>query len=217
MYESFKTKEIVVFEGHSGDFYGFALANWRKTSKGAIDYPQIREMEMPADAYQIVMANGCDTYSIGQAFWENPAKGDKKNLDIITTTTFSNASSIYTLEVLTEALVGGADGKHVVRSYDEILGDMNGSWGIGAMYGVHGIDDNPRRHPYASVYRQRKSCQADADCGPNAEGNRCVANTAGQKTCAMLCLDDSGCTAGYRCTSIGSTSTSFLVGKACIK
>src|SRR5262249_13188500 len=54
MYESLRTRDVIVFDGHSGDYYGFALADWRKTSHGAIDYPQIATAQMPRD-YQIVM------------------------------------------------------------------------------------------------------------------------------------------------------------------
>ena len=41
--------------------------------------------------YQIVVANGCNTYDLGQAFWKNPGKADHTNINVITTTSFSNA------------------------------------------------------------------------------------------------------------------------------
>jgi hypothetical protein len=116
---------------------------------------------------------------------------------------------------LTEALVGPKSGRHVPRSYEELLGIFNGHRGIGGLYGVHGIDDNPRRHPYANARIQTRSCSVDADC--HSEGNRCVRGPSGKKSCSMICLDDSGCSDGYHCKAIGSLATTTVVGKACVR
>jgi len=55
-------------------------------------------------SYQIVLANGCDTYDLGQAFWKNPDKADKQSLNVITTTNFSNAGTEASAERLLKAL-----------------------------------------------------------------------------------------------------------------
>ncbi len=206
MYESLRSRDVVVFDGHSGNYYGFALANWRMTSHGAIDYPQIASAEMPHD-YQIVLANGCQTYSIGEAFWANPQKADKSSLNIITTTTFSDASTPDEVEKLMDALF-----VHPAKSWNEVLTDQNGSWGIGAMYGVHGLDANPRLHPFSDLSFEGKSCAADADCG--AEGNRCVHEGSSAGICAAICLDSSGCPDGTTCKALASGTS--IVARACI-
>jgi hypothetical protein len=207
MYESLRSREVVVFDGHSGDYYGFALADWRKTSHGAIDYPQLATAEMPRD-YQIVMANGCQTYSIGEAFWANPAKADKQSLNIVTTTTFSDASSPSELESLIEAVFTP------VKAWSDVLTDQNRSSGIGAMYGVHGLDANPKLHPFADLTKLGNSCTSNAACG---EGSRCVRRSTGAKVCAPLCLDTTGCPSGYTCRSVASTTTGTITAKACTR
>ncbi len=207
MYESLRSREVIVFDGHSGNYYGFALANWRKTSHGAIDYPQIAAAEMPSD-YQIVLANGCQTYSIGEAFWANPAKADKQSLNVVTTTTFSDASTPAEVEKLMDALF-----VNPVKTWDEVLTDQNGYWGLGAMYGVHGLDANPRIHPFADLSYEGQSCAEDADCG--AEGNRCVhEGSSSEGICGAVCLDSSACPEGTTCKALASGSS--IVAHACV-
>ena len=43
---SLKTRDVVVYSGHSGPFYGFALANWNKTTEGDLD--DSRDADHPA-------------------------------------------------------------------------------------------------------------------------------------------------------------------------
>ena len=104
MRDSLAHREVIVFEGHSGPLYGFALANWRKTDEGDMDDSKLPTAEMPR-SYQIVLANGCDTYDLGQAFWANPAKSDHTSLNVITTTNFSNAGTEASAERLLEGAV----------------------------------------------------------------------------------------------------------------
>ena len=40
---SMKTRDIVVFEGHAGPFYGFSMANWNKTNEGDFDDSEMRD------------------------------------------------------------------------------------------------------------------------------------------------------------------------------
>ena len=39
MRESLNTRDVIIYSGHSGPFYGFALANWKKTDEGDLDHP----------------------------------------------------------------------------------------------------------------------------------------------------------------------------------
>ncbi len=199
MRASLAERDVIAFSGHSGPFYGFALANWRKTAEGDLDDSELPEVEMPADRYQIVMAEGCDTYAIGQGFFLNPAKAGRKNLDIITTTSFSNAGTSAAVTDFLEAFVKtDASGTPVPPRLSELLDnlDRNSYW-FTTMYGVHGIDDNPRAHPWAVRENLCGECTSDADCG--GVGNKCVGLAGGGRACTFECTADDACGDGYAC------------------
>jgi hypothetical protein len=40
--ESLAKRDVIIYSGHSGPFYGFALANWKKTEEGDLDDADIR-------------------------------------------------------------------------------------------------------------------------------------------------------------------------------
>ena len=199
MRESFRTKEVIMFSGHSGYLYGFALANWRKTSEGDLDDSEVPGLDMPADVYQLVLAEGCDTYAMGEAFWQNPNKAGRKNLDIITTTSFSNASAPTVVQDTISALVPRS-GQHLPSTYSQLLRDLDtNSYWFNTMYGVHGIDDNPKLHPYADLTTLCQPCSQNSQCGD--VGNQCSRLNDQEKVCTAFCTDDSGCPAGYSCLS----------------
>ena len=198
MRESFSSREVVVYSGHSGPFYGFALANWRKTDEGDLDDSEIAGLEMPAETYQVVLAEGCDTFALGQAFWGNPAKPGRAFLDVITTTSFSNASTPAAVKDFLTAIAGtDSDGAHEPQRYGQLLKDLDGnSYWFSTMYGVHGIDDNPHLHPYADVTALCRPCQSPSDCGAGMQCTRLGEDSA---ACTAECTADDGCPAGYRC------------------
>ena len=213
MIAAFATHDVIMFSGHSGPFYGFALANWRKTSKGDIDDSEIAALDMPAGRYQVVLAEGCDTYALGQAFWENPAKEDRKHLDIVTTTNFSNASTAGVVRNFLTALIDTDDGDHTPWKYSELLTrlDGNSTW-FHSMYGVHGIDDNPRLHPYANISGFCGECSADSDCG--APGNKCTRLNEEERVCTAECLSTDACPTGYECMDVASGS--WIESRQCV-
>jgi hypothetical protein len=213
MVESFRTNEVTIFSGHSGPWYGFALANWRKTSEGDLDDSKIPHLEMPADKYQVVLAEGCDTYALGQAFWMNPAKADRKNLDIITTTSFSSASNSGIVTRFLDAVVGtNASGDHTPVRYSSLLSAMDRSVHFfKTMYGVHGIDNNPHHHPYRNLDALCGDCRTDNQCG--GVGNRCV-NLEGSGVCTYECTTDAGCPDGYTCRE--TAVSGWLREKVCV-
>lgn len=212
---SLKTRDVVIYSGHSGPFYGFALANWKKTSEGDLDDAEIRTMDLPANRLQLILAEGCDTYQIGEAFRQNPNKAGK-NVDVITTMSFSNASSPATVTNFLSALLA-RDTTATLRPQpvSTLLTKLDAqSWGFTPMYGFHGIDDNPKLVPFAKTANFGKTCAANSDCG--GPGNLCVSTTAGKK-CTAACAADPGCGAGYVCKAVASSSTSTIYGKACAK
>lgn len=218
MRASLASRDVIIYSGHSGPFYGFALANWKKTDEGDLDDAEMRTVTMPKNRSQIVVAEGCDTYQIGEAFRQNPAKPQGKFVDIITTTSFSNASSPKTVEdILTALLERDSQGRLRPRTVKSLLTNLDqaSSWeGFHTMYGLHGIDDNPTLHPFGNAENMCSTCSTNADCG--GVGNLCV--TVGQegKRCVAACTADRGCGAGYTCRSIASQASSTIYGQACV-
>jgi hypothetical protein len=214
MRASLKTRDVIVYSGHSGPFYGFALANWKKTDHGDLDDDEMKTAEMPASRYQIVVAEGCDTYQIGQAFKDNPNKNGQ-NVDIITSTSFSNAASPVAVYDVIKALIA-RDSSNRLRpqTVKVLLKDLDSnSYQFHTMYGLHGIDDNPMIHPFARVENIGDTCSVNADCG--GVGNMCVTVTNVGKRCTAACSADPGCPSNYRCRPVASQSSSTIYANAC--
>ncbi len=214
---SLAKRDVIMYSGHSGPFYGFALANWRKTSEGDLDDTDMRVASMPSDKYQVVLAEGCDTYQIGEAFKENPNKHGK-NIDIITTTSFSDASSPESVEHMIQALLAHDTANRLrPQPVSGLLTQLDSqSYGFTTMYGMHGIDDNPKLVPFAKRALFGKACTANSDCG--GPGNLCVGTSTAKKcTAACATTGESGCGTGYTCKAVASSSTATIYGRACAK
>ncbi len=213
MFDSLANREVVIFSGHSGPFYGFALANWRTTSAGDVDDSELMEAELNVGTYQLIVAEGCDTYAIGHAFYLNPSKPGLEDLDVITTTSFSNAATAGTVIDTLTALMGGRwDKKAAPKTYGELLNelDANSTW-FTTMYGVHGIDDNPTVHPFADPAKTCTTCKTNANCG---EGMRCTVMGDGSRACTPQCTASRDCGAGFACRHTQASGT--LSGKVCV-
>jgi hypothetical protein len=215
MKTSLRTRDITIFSGHSGPFYGFALANWKKTSEGDLDDADMRVADMPRDRYQIVFAEGCDTYQIGQAFKDNPNK-QGVNIDVITTTSFSNAESPAAVQDFITAITA-RDSRNRLRpqTAKSLLKDLDSnSYWFHTMYGMHGIDDNPALHPFAKAANIGKRCSVNADCG--GLGNMCVSfGASAGKRCTAACAADRGCPSSYACKALASAASSTIYANAC--
>jgi hypothetical protein len=217
MRTSLATRDVIVYSGHSGPFYGFALGNWRETEEGDLDDSEMSTVQMPADRYQIVVAEGCDTYQIGSAFAQNPAHPNLRGLDVITTTSFSNASTPAAVQDFVSRLIErDSRGRHRPRTVSSLLSDLDANVGSGfhTMYGIHGIDDNPRIHPYVDREMLGEACAYNSDCGEL--GNLCVRMTDGERACTAACTDDSGCPTDWSCRQIASSSAGAIYGRACV-
>lgn len=214
MRESFRSREVILYSGHSGPFYGFALANWNKTYEGDLDDSEIPTLDMPSERYQLVLADGCETYALGQAFWDNPNKPDRSKLDILTTTSFSNAAAPYSVEDFITAVAGtGSGNEQQAESFGDLLHDLDSnSYWFNTMYGIHGLDDNPHLHPYADRRMFCQSCSTDSDCG---QAYKCARlENQEDKACFGLCTADDGCPNGWKCMDIASGYTRQW--KACV-
>jgi hypothetical protein len=81
------------------------------------------------------------------------------------------------------------------------------------MYGVHGIDNDPKLHPFAHAEKFGTACTQNSECG--GVGNLCTnVGTAG-KVCTAACAADPGCGPGYACKAVVDPTTSTIFGKAC--
>jgi hypothetical protein len=222
---SLRTRDAILFSGHSGYTYGYALASWYRTSAGDLDPPEIKTLDLPRDRSQLFVVSGCETYHVAQAFRDNPNKQGLVNADVLTTNSFSNAGDVGDTKDVVRGLLGIADeydtsdsAKYSAISYGKILSSLNPSedygWGHFTMYGVHGIDDNPLGNPLGDATKSCSVCDKDADCG--AAGNVCVRLNDSEKVCAAECLHDKGCGADQVCRQFGSSTTGYLRGMACV-
>ena len=206
--DAFENRDVIAYSGHSGPFYGFALANWRRTDEGDLDDSEFASLEIPAGRYQVVLAEGCDTYHLGEALRSNPAKPDGAFMDLVTTTAPSNAASTQTVRAFFDVLFAmDAQGNHQPRRYSTMLRALSSN----AMYGVHGIDDNPHLHPWADPTRTGQACAAAAECGP---GGACV-DRAGQAVCAPECTADDACGEGFECRATAGAN-GYLQENRCV-
>jgi len=214
---SLATRDVIIYSGHSGPFYGFALGNWRMTDEGDLDDSELSSVEMPSDRSQIVFAEGCDTYQLGAAFARNPAHPDLAGLDVITTTSFSNAATPKAAQDFISRLIErDSHGHHRPRTVSSLLSDLddNGGWGFHTMYGIHGVDDDLTLHPYADLEMMGEECAVNADCG--GLGNLCVRQLDGSHACSAACTADAGCPADMACRQIGSSRSRAIYGSACV-
>lgn len=148
-------------------------------------------------AYQIVLADGCQTYSMGEPFFANPAKAGRTNLDLVATTNCSVTPDGAEHAIWLLAALVGRDGRPPRgTSYDELLAAYRPLETYMGLYGVHGIDDNPRRNPLADPTLFCAPCATDEDCGET--GSACL-RVGRARACLPECLSDDGCPAGNAC------------------
>lgn len=218
---SMKTRDVVIFDGHAGPFYGFSMANWNKTTEGDFDDADMRTADL-ADKYQVVLAEGCETYQIGEALMENPHKAGK-NVDVITSMSFSNAATAIITEDFISQLIAHDSQQRMrptnilglLTKLDRAASDAT----FHTMYGVHGIDQDPHLHPFANTAMFGKKCSTNADCG--APGNLCVTMGSSGKKCTAACAGvgdaSTGCPPSYTCKAVASASSATIFGRACAK
>lgn len=215
MFSSLATKDVILYSGHSGPLYGFALANWDKTDEGDVDDTELAVTKLWQGHYQIVLAEACNTYMLGPTLMNNPYK-QGKDIDVITTTSFSVSYSPVE-DFLGRLLELDSQGRHRPRTMAQTLEDLDlysADEPSHTMYGVHGIDDDPKLHPYANPENLCHTCSSNAACG--GVGNACVTVGTSGKRCVAACTADAGCPTGYQCKKVASASTSTIYGSYCV-
>jgi hypothetical protein len=212
---SLASADVVYYGGHSGPWYAFSMANWNHVSEGEMSYAEPATIDLPADRYQVIVADGCDTYQIGEQLARNPNKPGGQNVDVITTTTFATAEQPYpAMNLLTYLTEAHPQGRHRPRTLKGLLRDLTVANPDDPLYGVHFVDDNPHLHPYGDVSALCAPCSSHDDCG--AVGNRCVTVGSSGRRCATACTSDDACPTGYRCSMVTSATANAIYDHACV-
>jgi hypothetical protein len=209
--EAYQTKDVLIYDGHSGEDPSYSGVVYHYNPRHGISANELAQLSLPSK-YQIYLFNGCKTYgAYPDALYKAPLK-NTKNLDIISTVSFSWLSmQPFTTSGFLNQLTAVSGGTHDPRTYLEILSQINKSSNWNVYYGVHGIDDNGHINPYADLSSLCSSCTSDASC-PGV-GNKCVRMSQGQ-ACAAECTADDGCPQGYSCTKIASNMQ--ITGMQCL-
>jgi len=201
--DSVKNADVVIYDGHAGrslDFSGVVLAY--KPARAALPANQFKTIDA-TDKQQVYLFNGCETYTgYADKLYENPSK-KPENADVITTANFSaiqpKASQV--IAFIHSLIDGRSAGSKtwMPRSWDSILTSMNtvGERSWVHVYGVTGIDDDPKTSPLADASKLGTECTTDADCG--AVDSRCVPTSSTKRVCGIACADTSGCPSGTKC------------------
>lgn len=201
--ESVLGDDVVIYDGHAGrrlDYSGVVLAyKPTRVSVPANVFPTLET----TDKQQVYLFNGCETYTgYADELYKNPLR-TPENTDVITTGNFSaiqpKANQVI---AFIHAFIDGktaADRTWRPRSWDSVLATMNAvgerSWVH--VYGVHGLDDNPRISPLADEAKIDEACSSDADCG--APDTLCISVSSSSRVCGAACADTTGCPNGYTC------------------
>lgn len=197
---SMKEADVVIYDGHAGrrlDYSGVVLAY--KPARVSITAADFKNIES-TNKQQVYLFNGCETYTgYADKLYENPNR-NPTNTDVITTGNYSaiQAKANQVIAFI-HSFIDQRSGAWVPRSWDSVLSRMNAvgerSWVH--IYGVHGIDDDPKASPLADVSKVGAACASDADCG--AADSRCLQVSSRSKVCGIACADTAGCPSGTKC------------------
>ncbi|MBW2524562.1 MAG: hypothetical protein JRI23_10315 [Deltaproteobacteria bacterium] len=182
------TRDVFIYSGHAGPYYGFYLdPDWGAT----VDVGELATAPL-SSKQQMFVAQGCQTYSqYADMLYANPAKSEA-NLDVITTVNYSYGTG--TMAMLYGLVGTDSTGHHAATDFGALLVDLDAAAGDfpAVLYGVVGIDDNPKLHPYANLAAIGEPCSTSADCG-NAAGNICAVGLDGTKQCGAVATAAAGC------------------------
>ncbi|MCX6108323.1 MAG: hypothetical protein NTZ90_01805 [Proteobacteria bacterium] len=245
MRHSLSTKRVIIYIGHSGVRRGFNLADWNRTAEGNIPPLDLETLPL-LNSFQLVVAEGCQTYYLADAFWQNPSKRDRRNLNLITSNGFTASASITTatrlIKALTQQSVASGKPQMVSPRVSSILAALNRDYKIPfpkkssaaslsltegdaddplfPVYGLHGVQENPKADPLANTKSLCQPCTNKESCG--GDGNLCSPINGASAFCTMGCTDDKGCVAaggpGYRChapSDPGGAGVCVPVAPAC--
>jgi hypothetical protein len=213
--EAVAKHDVVIFVGWGGT-ESFSGVRLHEDADGTVPASEFSKLKLPSKQ-QLFVFNGTDTYgTFADALFANPAKADQSNLDVLTAANWvSDHRSADATMALVQGLTARNERGHLPASYGTILASMSSGRSAYAVYGVHGIDNNPHQSPWADITEVGKQCASSRSC--TGADTLCV-RTAGAScsVCAPSCFDDTSCTGGTRCRPIYDSNNSTLVGKQCV-
>lgn len=204
-------RDIFFYNGHAGPYYGLYI----DAAKAAtVTYTELAAAPF-TDKQQLVVAQGCQTYSqYADMLYASPAKSEA-NLDVISTVNYSYG--VGTIELF-DALTNVEDGAHRPADAYALVEQLNAQWINEARevyYGIMGISANPAVHPYAALDKIGTTCTEASDCGDPA-ANLCIKKRTNStsKVCAAKAVA-SKCPAGTYFKQFRQGET--IVAAGCVK
>ncbi len=191
------TRDVFFYNGHAGPYYGFYLDAAGDAEIGEDDFASAPF----TDKQQLIVAAGCQTYSQYADMLYAHANKNVGNLDVITTVNFSigqGGPELLMQLVSTGELYAGygddryVEGQLVGVSYSQLIGGLNFNEYNAerqVFYGVTGIEENDRLHPYANPDAIGRACDTHTDCG-SPSGNLCL------ERCVAITLSTDACPSG---------------------
>jgi hypothetical protein len=204
-------RDVFFYNGHAGPYYGLYVD---KDHAATVGYLELASAPF-TQKQQLVVAQGCQTYSqYADMLYASPAK-DESNLDVITTVNYSYGVGTLDLFDSLTALDGNAH--QPVDAY-AIVEQLNAQWinrAYEVFYGITGITANPAVHPYAALDQIGTTCTQASDCG-DANANLCIKKRVDSrnKVCAAKAVANK-CPAGTYFKQLRQGQT--IVAAGCVK
>ncbi|HEY5924861.1 MAG TPA: hypothetical protein VIV11_24440 [Kofleriaceae bacterium] len=204
-------RDVFFYNGHAGPYYGFYVDANKEASVGYLELA----MAPFTAKQQLVIAQGCQTYSqYADMVYASPVK-DETNLDVITTVNYSYG--VGTLDLF-DSLTTLQDKRHTPVDAYAIVEQLNGQWinnSYEVFYGIMGITANPAVHPYAALDKIGVTCTQASDCG-DPDANLCIKKRvdATKKVCAAKAVA-SKCPTGTYFKQLRQGET--IVAAGCVK
>jgi hypothetical protein len=204
-------RDVFFYNGHAGPYFGFYVD---KDYAATVGYLELATAPFTAKQ-QLVIAQGCQTYSqYADMIYASPVK-DETNLDVITTVNYSYG--VGTLDLFDSLTKVEASAHQPTDAY-AIVEQLNGQWinnSYEVFYGIMGITANPAVHPYAALDKIGTTCTQPSDCG-DANANLCIKKRvdATQKVCAAKAVA-SKCPTGTYFKQLRQGET--IVAAGCVK
>ena len=204
-------RDVFFYNGHAGPYYGLYL-----DAAHAADIGYLEVANAPfTDKQQLVVAQGCQTYSqYSDMLYASPTKSEA-NLDVITTVNYSYGAG--TLELF-DGLTAFEGTAHRPTDAYALIEQLNAQWinqSYEVFYGITGITANPGVHPYAALDKLGATCATASDCGDPA-ANLCIKKRVDSRTkvCAATAVAPR-CPTGTFFKQLREGAT--IVAAACVK
>ena len=143
---------LKVFVEHAGLDASYSGVVVHYNPRKALKATDFRKLDLP-NKYQIFVFAGCETYShYADQLYAHPKK-TAANLDVVTAVNYTKSSrGDDRAKAFIDGLIAkGTDKQWAPRTWGQLLKPMNVSkTGWLEIFGVHGLEDNPRISPLAT-------------------------------------------------------------------